>query len=128
MPTFLNPPDNPGEKFGLSSGAIAGPYVFAAGMALDWETMQRMEAADSIADEVRICLQKVESTLKKAGCTLRDVVKTTCWISDESYRREFFETYRDVFGEPPYPARSTMVAGIACGCRVEIDALAMKSD
>lgn len=125
MPTFLSESEL-GDKYGLSSGVIVGDYVFVAGMALD-ENIKRSAEAKTIGDEVRICLGQIEDGLAKAGCTLRDVVKTTCWLSDESYRAEFIEAYREVFAPGPYPARITLVAGIAGDCRVEIDAIAMKS-
>jgi 2-iminobutanoate/2-iminopropanoate deaminase len=125
MPTFFSDSEL-GDKYGLSSGAIVGDYAFVAGMALD-ENIKRSAEAESIADEVRICLGQIEDGLAKAGMTLRNVVKTTCWLSDESYRPEFIEAYREVFAPGPYPARVTLVAGIAGDCRVEIDAIAMKS-
>ena len=127
MPKFLNPPGNPGAKYGLSSAGISGDYVFAAGMALDFETLERSAEAVEVADEVRLCLGSIDAKLKEAGCTLADIVKTTCWISDESHRMEFVAAYRDYFGDGPYPARCSFVAGLAGGCRVEIDAVAMRS-
>jgi 2-iminobutanoate/2-iminopropanoate deaminase len=128
MVTFLNSESNPGAEYGLSSGVAVGEYVFAAGMALDWDTLQRTEAAETIADEVGICLANLEERLKMAGCSLRDVVKTTCWLTDEVYRPEFIAAYKEVFDPGPYPARATLIAGIAGGCRVEIDAVAIKPD
>jgi len=125
MPTFLSKSEL-GDKYGLSSGAIVGDYAFVAGMALG-EDVRRLPEAETIADEVRICLGQIENGLAEAGCTLRDVVKTTCWLSDDSYRAEFIEAYREAFAPGPYPARVTLVAGIAGDCRVEIDAIAMKS-
>ena len=126
MPRFLELPGNLSDQFGLSLGAVAGDYVFYAGMALDFDTLQRDQAAKSITDEVRICVEMIESGLAEAGCTLDDVVKTTCWIDDEAHRMEFIEAYREAFGEAPYPTRSTFVVGIAGGCRVEIEVLAMR--
>jgi 2-iminobutanoate/2-iminopropanoate deaminase len=127
VPTFLNPPGGPGEKYGLSSGAAAGDYVFAAGMALDFGTLKRRSDAVSVSDEVRLCLDSIERVLGLAGATLGDIVKTTCWLSDESDRAEFLAAYKHRFGDGPYPARATLVAGLAGECRVQIDALAMRS-
>ncbi len=126
MAQFLELPDNLSDKYGLSMGVIAGDYVFYAGMAIDFDTLGRQVEAKTISDEVRVCIGQIEAGLEEAGCTLRDVVKTTCWIDDESYRMEFIEAYRESFGEAPYPARTTFVAGIAGDCRVEIDVVAMR--
>jgi 2-iminobutanoate/2-iminopropanoate deaminase len=128
MAEFLNPGDDPLARYGLSAGAATADHVFAAGMALDLDTMRRSAGAGTIADETRICLRDVEATLSAAGCTLRDVVKTTCYISDEDHRREFFETYAEVFAPGPFPARTTFKVGIASDCRVEIDVVAARPD
>jgi 2-iminobutanoate/2-iminopropanoate deaminase len=127
MATYLNHESRPGDQYGLSSGVAAGGYAFAAGMALDYATLRRTAAAASIADEVRICLDRIATTLGRGGFALSDVVKTTCWLSDEAHRAEFLVAYREVFAPGPYPARVTLVAGLAGDCRVEIDAVAMKA-
>jgi 2-iminobutanoate/2-iminopropanoate deaminase len=125
--TFLNPPEfGDYSPFGLSLGAAAGPVVFAAGMAFDVETMQRQEAADSIAAETRICLGEVETILEAAGCTLRDVVKIDCYLADRSYEAEFEEAFGQAFASGPAPARATYFVGIAGDCRVELDAIATR--
>lgn len=126
MPTFLNAPGNPGEKYGLSSGAAAGGYVFAAGMALDLETLERHADAVTVTDEVNRCWDSIERTLALGDATLKDVMKVTCWLADESDRAEFLTAYRARYGEGPYPARCTLVAGLAGGCRVQIDAVALR--
>ena len=123
---FLNPPGKPGEKYGLSAGAAAGDYVFAAGMALDLETLTRRADAPTVTDEVNYCWDSIERTLALGDATLRDVMKVTCWLADEADRPEFLSAYKARYGEGPYPARCTLVAGLAGGCRVQIDALALR--
>jgi 2-iminobutanoate/2-iminopropanoate deaminase len=126
VPTFLNAPDNPGARYGLSSGAAAGDYVFAAGMALDLETLARRHDATTVTDEVNLCWDAIEQTLARGGATLGDVMKVTCWLADESDRTEFLTAYQARYGDGPYPARCTLIAGLAGGCRVQIDAVAFK--
>jgi 2-iminobutanoate/2-iminopropanoate deaminase len=127
MPRFLNPSDQPDFRpFGLSLGAETDPYVFAAGMACDTENATRMKEAVTIADETRICLEMVDAVLRQAGCTLKDVVKTTCYLHDRHYYPEFVAAYREFFGDGPYPARCTFYVGIGADCRVEIDAIAVR--
>lgn len=129
MPTFLNPGATPGEDstYGLSSGAVAGDHAFAAGMAIDMQTLGRLPEADTIGNETRVCLQHVEETLREGGFSLREVVKLTCYLSDDSYRAECYEAIRDVFAPGPYPTRVTLVVGIAGECRVEIEAIAARA-
>jgi 2-iminobutanoate/2-iminopropanoate deaminase len=123
---FINEEGSDLSAYGLSSAAVAGDLVFAAAMALDGETMQRQAAAESIEDETRICLRQLEELLGLAGCELDDIVKINCYLADDSYRTEFWKTYDEIFADIDTAAvRLTQVVGIACGCRVELDAVAV---
>lgn len=127
--TFLNEPGADPAACAISSGAVAGDLVFAAARALDSETMQRERAATSIADETKICLERLARVLGQAGCGLEDIVKINCYLSDDSYRSEFWKTYDEAFADISTQAvRLTQVVGIACGCRVELDAVAVRRD
>lgn len=123
--TYLNPRNDPYEQFGLNPGAAANGMVFAGGMALDLQTLKRLPEAVTIADETRLALKEVEDVLAGAGCTLKDIVKITCYLSDNAYRQEFWQAYTEAMGPGPYPARTTFVVGIAGDCRVELDAVAV---
>ncbi|MGE2716433.1 RidA family protein [Mycolicibacterium litorale] len=126
MIEYINPEDDHYTPFGLSAGAATRDFVFAAGMALDVKTMGLMPGAETIAGETRICIEDIESSLAQVGCTLKDVVKTTCYLADDSYRQEFWAAYKEKFDGPPYPARTTLVVGIAGASRVEIDVVARR--
>jgi 2-iminobutanoate/2-iminopropanoate deaminase len=125
MITPLNPRNNRMADFGLSPGAMSHGIVFAGGMALDLDTVQRVPEADTIANETRLCLEEIEEIVTAAGGTKRDIVKVTCFLTDDSYRGEFIQAFRDFFAPGPFPARATYVAGIAGGCRVEMEAVAV---
>lgn len=113
-------------KYGLSSAAKAGGLIFAAAMALDGETMQRDARAVTIADETRMCLDDLAGALGKAGAGLGDIVKINCYLAEDEYRAEFWSTYDEIFeAYPQAHVRITQVVGIACGCRVELDAVAV---
>ncbi|ORA82725.1 RidA family protein [Mycobacterium malmoense] len=113
---------------GLSSGTATEVFVYAAGLAMDPETMRRREDAASIADETRICLENICTILAEAGLGLRDIVKTTCYVRDEAYRFEFIDAYKKAFGDGPYPARNSFVLGIASDLRVQIEAIAVRPE
>jgi 2-iminobutanoate/2-iminopropanoate deaminase len=123
---YLNPWNLPYPRYGMTPGVATKDYVFAGGMALDLETLRRKDEADTVAAETRIALEEIRAILEEAGCGLKDVVKTTCYLSDDSYRKEFWEAYTEAFAPGPFPARTTFVVGIAGGCRVEIDAIAAR--
>jgi 2-iminobutanoate/2-iminopropanoate deaminase len=128
MTRYLNPPElGDYSAAGLSSGTATDQFVYTAGLALDPATMRRRADAVSIGDETRICLENIEVTLAEEGLTLRDIVKTTCYLRDETYRGEFIEAYRAKFGAGPYPARCSFVLGIASDLRVQIEAIAAKN-
>jgi 2-iminobutanoate/2-iminopropanoate deaminase len=127
MITYINPTqlgDYSGS--GLSSGTATSAFVYAAGLALDQNTMKRRADAGTIADEVRICLENIGIILAEQGLTLRDVVKTTCYMRDEAYRGEFITAYKAQFDPGPYPARCSFVLGLASDLRIQIEAVAAK--
>jgi 2-iminobutanoate/2-iminopropanoate deaminase len=114
------------KKYALSQGVETDSYVFTAGMAFDEHLGTRMEAAQTIQDETRICLRAIDSILAEAGCSLKDVVKTTVYLADRSYYAAMNEAYREFWREGDYPARCTFYVGIGGDCRVEIDVVAVK--
>lgn len=47
-------------------------------LTLDFNTVERLLEADSIANETRFALKDVEDVLAAANCTLKVFVKTAC--------------------------------------------------
>jgi len=114
------------DSYPLSQGVETEDFVFANGMAFDIETRTRMAAARSIADETRIVLESLEAILSDSGCSLRDVVKTTVYLSEAEFYDEMNSVYRQYWPSGEYPTRATIYVGIGSQCRVEIDAIAVK--
>ena len=124
---YLNPSEiGDYTNMGLSSGTATDKFVYTAGLAMDPKTFKRRADAVSIADETRICLENVKIVLAEVGLTLKDIVKTTCYVREDSYRKEFREAYTEIFGAGPYPARCTFVLGIASDLRVQIEVIAAR--
>jgi 2-iminobutanoate/2-iminopropanoate deaminase len=113
------------EAGGVSPCVATDHLVFASALAIDTKTMKRVPEAKTIADETRIVIKRLESLLAEAGCTLRDVAKTTCFVRDEAYRMEFVFAYKECFDPGPYPSRASYSIGLAGDCRVQIDAIAI---
>ena len=114
------------EAAGVSSCVVTDHLVYASALAIDLKTMKRVPEAQTIADETRIVIKRLESVLAEAGCTLRDIAKTTCFVRDEAYRFDFVYAYKECFDPGPYPSRATYSIGLAGDCRVQIDAIAIR--
>ena len=111
---------------GPYSQAIAtDDFVFCAGqLGTDPATG---EMADGVEAQAERALRNLEAVLDAAGCTLADVVKTTCFLADINDFNAFNAVYTR-FMTDPAPARSTFqVAALPKGGRVEIEAIAVRS-
>jgi 2-iminobutanoate/2-iminopropanoate deaminase len=79
-----------------------------------------------IAEQTRRSLENVRTCLKAAGCTMDDVVKVNAYLADLGDMAGYNEVYREFFDEP-YPARSSVQAGLPPGVLVEIEAVARRA-
>jgi reactive intermediate/imine deaminase len=99
----------------------SGGLVFTAGqVAFD---AAGEPVAGGIAEQTAQALANLEACLAAAGCTLDDVQKVNVFLADLAEFAEFNEVYRAAFAEP-YPARTTVQAGLPAPLRVEIEAVA----
>ena len=117
---------------GLSQGIETDDYVFVASMAFQFGARppRRDDAAVTVADEARICLERMDRKLQAVGCDLSHVVKMTVYLSDRNYSAEFIRVYLEYGGrywpEGDWPMRTTHFVGVARDCRIELDAIAVK--
>ena len=82
--------------------------------------------AGGIEAETERALKNLEAVLDAAGCSMADVVKTTCFLADIADFATFNAIYARFFPDPP-PARSTFqVAALPKGARVEVEAVAVR--
>ncbi len=110
----------------LSPGIETEQFVFAVGMAVDERTGTKMEAAESVEDETRICLDALDAVLREAGSSLRDVVKTTVYLAAPEHYEPMNAVYREYWDAGEEPVRCSVFVGLGAECRVEIDAVAVK--
>ncbi len=76
--------------------------------------------------QTEIVLHNLENILKEAGCTLKNVIKTTVFMTDLTKFAEMNAMYETFFKENP-PARTTVqVAALPKGGVVQIEAIAKK--
>jgi 2-iminobutanoate/2-iminopropanoate deaminase len=99
----------------------SGDHVYTAGQVAFGADGQLV--AGDIAQQTTKALANLELCLRAAGCTLGDVVKVNVFLADLTEFEEFNAVYREAFDEP-YPARTTVQAGLPSGIRVEIEAVA----
>ena len=102
---------------------ISGDTVYTAGQVAYDANGALVEGG--IEEQTRRVLENVRTCLEAAGCTLDDVVKVTAVLVDLGEVAGYNEVYREFFDEP-YPARSTVQAGLAPGVLVEIEAVARR--
>jgi 2-iminobutanoate/2-iminopropanoate deaminase len=78
-----------------------------------------------MAEQARRTLENVRSCVEAAGCTLDDVVKVNAYLADLGDFPAYNEVYVEFFTQP-YPARTSVQAGLPPGVLIEIEAIARK--
>lgn len=82
--------------------------------------------AEGIEAQTRQALANLTAVFAAAGCSWRDVVKTTVYLRDMADFAAMNAVYGEIVGAPP-PARSTVAAaGLPRDALVEIDAIAYR--
>jgi 2-iminobutanoate/2-iminopropanoate deaminase len=116
--------DAPAAIGPYSQAVRAGNMVFLSGqIPLDPATGQ-MVTGDIRAQTERV-MENLGAVLKAAGCSFKNVVRTTIYLTDLGDFAVVNETYGKRFPENP-PARATVqVAALPKGAKVEIDCIAV---
>lgn len=103
---------------------ISGDLVYTAGQVA--HDAEGLLVAGGIEEQTRRTLENVRACLEAAGCTLDDVLKVSAFLVDLGDFDGYNRVYREFFGEP-YPARTSVQAGLPSGVLVEIEAVARRS-
>jgi 2-iminobutanoate/2-iminopropanoate deaminase len=109
-----------------SQGIDAGRLIFVSGqLGVDLATGR---IPDDVETETRNLMSAIEAVVGAAGLTMKDVVKTTIFVTSFDDYGVINEVYGEFFSEP-HPARSTVkVAGLLLDARVEIEAIALSRE
>jgi 2-iminobutanoate/2-iminopropanoate deaminase len=116
----------PGAVGPYSQAIVTDDLVFCSGqVGLDPATGELVSGGVE-AEAMRV-IRNLEAVLDAAGCTLADVVKTTCLLAVIADFQKFNAVYAGFWPDPP-PARSTFqVAALPRGAQVEIEAIAVRN-
>jgi len=110
----------PGSLY--SQGVIVDDWVFVSGQgALDinGKVIPNLD----MKQQTRMAMDYIKAILEAAGASMGDVVKVNAHITDHALFADYNEVYQQYF-EPPFPARTTVVSGLAPHMLVEIDVIA----
>jgi 2-iminobutanoate/2-iminopropanoate deaminase len=103
---------------------ISGDLVYTAGQIA--HDADGSLVAGGIEEQTRQMLENVRACLEAAWCTLDDVMKVNAFLADLGEFDGYNRVYREFFAEP-YPARTSVQAGLPDGVLVEIEAVARRS-
>ena len=125
MNKILNTVNAPAAIGPYSQGVQCCNMVFVSGqLPFVPETGALLEG--SVGEMTVQSMKNIEAILAEAGCTLKDVVKTTIFLKDLNDFAEVNAAYATFFPENP-PARACVqVATLPRDAKVEIEAIACK--
>jgi 2-iminobutanoate/2-iminopropanoate deaminase len=102
---------------------VSGDLVATAGQVAFDEDGELVKGA--IEEQARQVFENLSRCLAAAGCGLEDVIKVTTFLSDLGDFPAYNGVYEEYFSAP-YPARTTVQAGLAPRLLIEVEALARK--
>ncbi len=117
-------PDKQADTGAYSAAVEADGWVYVSGHGpLDMKTGEVIQG--DVEVQTRVTLEHIQKVLAAAGCTMDDVVKSTCHLQDIDDFQRFNKVYSEFF-TGVRPARTT-VQSTLLGIKVEIDVVARKS-
>lgn len=103
----------------------AGDFVFCSGQ-IPLDPASGEIVGTSASEQAEQALKNVRGVLQAAGLDMKNVIKTTVFLSDINDFASVNEVYAKHFCEP-YPARSAVQVGaLPKGAKVEIEVIAKK--
>jgi enamine deaminase RidA (YjgF/YER057c/UK114 family) len=112
------------EQIGYSRAVVDGDWVFVSGTTgFDYTTMS---ISDSLPEQTEQCLKNIESALRQADSSLKDVVRVTYVLPNGADFEQCWPVLRTYFGEVR-PAAMMISAGLADPrIKIEIEVTARK--
>jgi enamine deaminase RidA (YjgF/YER057c/UK114 family) len=112
------------ERIGYSRAVVDGDWVFVSGTTgFDYATMS---ISDSLLEQTEQCLKNIESALRQAGSSPKDVVRVRYILPNGAEFEQCWPVLRRYFGEVR-PAATMISAGLADPrMQIEIEVTARK--
>jgi enamine deaminase RidA (YjgF/YER057c/UK114 family) len=112
------------NDIGYSRAVAAGDWVFVSGCTgYDYA---RMTMSDDLLEQAEQCFRNIESALKQAGASLKDVVRVTYILPDASQFQKCWPVLRKHFGDIR-PACTMISAGLAQpNMKIEVEVTALR--
>ena len=112
------------KQVGYSRAIVDGNWAFLAGTTgYNYETMT---ISDDIVAQTEQCLRNIESTLKEAEFSLKDIVRVTYILPDKSEFEKCWPVLRKYLGDIK-PAATMISADLATDeMKIEIEVTALK--
>ncbi len=119
MKSIVSTKNAPGAIGPYSQAVCANNMMFLSGqLPINTDTGLM---PDTVDEQTRQSLSNARAIIESAGATLRDVVKTTVFLSDMNNFATMNDVYKEFFAEN-YPARSAVeVARLPKDALVEIE-------
>ena len=110
-----------------SQALAVGPFVFASGQ-IPLNPSTGTIVGETAAEQAEQVFTNIEAVLKEAGLEMKDVVKSTVFLTDLNDFGAVNEVYAKHFVKP-YPARSCVeVSALPKGAKVECEVIAAKGE
>ncbi len=107
-----------------SQAKKVGPFLFLSGQ-IGIDPKEGKITADSLEEQATQIFLNITAILEKAGYTMDDVVKTTCFLTDLADFGAFNGIYEKYFTSKP--ARSCVeVSALPAGALCEVEVVAYK--
>ncbi len=105
----------------LSAATRFGNLLFVSGQVGRNPATGKIEG--TIQEQARWTMDSVKAIVETAGCTMDDVLRTTCYLANIGDREAFNRVYAGYFGVEK-PARSCFEVGsLGPGCLIEVEAI-----
>ncbi len=110
-----------GGKLPYSKSVRAGNFLYVSGQIPVNEEGKII--GGSIKEQTQLVMENLQKALLEAGYTFKDVVKTTCWLTNQNQFGDFNEVYLQYVSEA-LPARACVITGMVAAFDVEVEAVA----
>lgn len=124
MIKVVKTPNAPQAIGSYSQAVIGDNFVFTSGQIHMLPNGELVEG--TIEEQTHQVMKNLETILKSAGVSFKNVIKTTVYITDMSVFKKVNEVYKN-YMSVPYPARETVgVKGLPLGAKLEMSMIAKK--